>query len=803
MALEAEELVAVERLVNDPGCRQWLNTRMLPDSKKNLRNYLFGFDDLDVAHAFDEIVEEAWRRIFQPGLIGAGAVEPRRKSGGADRIARKAFDESLISAPFRFIDLPDAVVPPEDDDPVTLDYPEPNRFCGTVRFQLIAETPLLIGAPTRARTENERDNPPVEPLRLGAKGPWIIPGATLRGMLRSACEIVGYGKLQRGNWHHRYGLRDFTHRDYRERSVSKVAEVHAGFLHVRDAAPGDDPSTVTDDGQVFELTKTRRDWAHVPITALREIDVDVVTPDETPNAGRNAYWINKPLKQKYAAVGMLDAERRPAFTRTYGFSGLKKLSNGGLEASPVKDGGEPGVLVFAGPFPGKGNKKVEYAFFPDPNAKPVALPRDRAELFIRINSKPSKNKTEPDGNWKELLPSARAGRIPVFYVGDPEQGGEDFFFGLTRLFKVPHRLTVGGVIAESQEQHIGCGKPERRGSDGKMVLSGYNDDFVERLFGYVIEPKDVVQDYDEESFDPASIAKKGRIACGFMRLEPDTPVRVENDPVVVVQMGPRASFAPLYLRSGEKAGYEKDYSRGDVKLAGRKAYFARYSKPDPSQALQSIRVEGEKQLAMIRESSRGRSDGRDTWSHLKFLMPAGEKLPVFSGEIRLHNVSAAEIGLVLYALTHGGDAKRRFRHMVGRAKPFGAGQMRVGAVALHLDPNDGKSERLGPPQTDEIYDDATGTGFTNSGGIGLTPFLEAFETYMRGHVPGFPNVPPVTEWLGMCDPANGEKAAESLHYQPLKSFAAVRDMFKPLPGNSERPKAVDRLLPAPRSKPAR
>ena len=55
----------------------------------------------------------------------------------------------------------------------------------------------------------------------------------------------------------------------------------------------------------------------------------------------------------------------------------------------------------------------------------------------------------------------------------------------------------------------------------------------------------------------------------------------------------------------------------------------------------------------------------------------------FSSRIRLHNVTAEEIGLVLYALGHGGDPKKPYRHQIGRAKPYGAGE-----VARRLRPPD-------------------------------------------------------------------------------------------------------------------
>jgi CRISPR-associated protein (TIGR03986 family) len=780
MALDKHALEAVAMLLEK--CEPWLAALGNPQSKTNLKGYL-------------DINSKADRPDYDEIIATADSQRKLGKSaGGSDdkTVNRHPYDPSIITAPFRFIDLPDQIAVPETEAPPALDMPVEGHFCGTISYELFAETPLLIGGPTREKRPGEQDNPAVEPLKLGAKGTYVIPGATMRGMIRAACEIVGYAKLTRGNWHHRYGMRDFEHRLYREKSVSKSEEVHSGFLVMRKPHKDDDVKCVFEDNNedfVFELTPCRRQWAQVPVTSLAAMGMRG-TPDRKD---RPRTWVELGLDEKYSQAGMLNG-KLPVFTRTYGLSATSSTKSK-REMSLAASGGEPGVLVFAGKFPGNGKKKFEYAFFPADPGKPVLIPRERAELFIALNSKPSKNKPEPDGSWKVLKPVAKQGRIPVFYVGKPDIGGKDFFFGLTRLFKIPHDLSVGDVLLSSQGAHKPDVKFEKRDSDGKRVLTHYKDDFVERLFGYVIEPKDVVADYSTESFDPKGIARKGRVAFGFAMLDMRTPVKVEPIPVSVVQMAPRASFAPFYLRSDGKQSFEKDYSVGDIRLAGRKAYFPRYTRPEPAAALQKIKTMGQQQIAAI-------PDAAAVQSNLRFLMPAGGAQPRFSGEIRLHNVSAAEIGLVLFALTHGGDKDGRFRHMMGRAKPFGAGQMRLGGITLELKPNHSDNGLVRAADAAEAHDPATGKGVATPDSNSPAPFLQAFEQHMRKFAPGFPAVAPVEEWLGMCDPAQGEKAG-NLDYQPLPSFNKIRKMFKPLPGASKKPEPLDRLLAPPRVKPAR
>jgi CRISPR/Cas system CSM-associated protein Csm3 (group 7 of RAMP superfamily) len=99
------------------------------------------------------------------------------------------------------------VLPPESG-PVALDEPLPNGFCATITVDWIAETPLLVGGAAAPKKKGEI----VEPLTIG--GRYELPGATLRGLLRNAVEIVAHGKMTQGNWHYRFGARDFVHPYY-------------------------------------------------------------------------------------------------------------------------------------------------------------------------------------------------------------------------------------------------------------------------------------------------------------------------------------------------------------------------------------------------------------------------------------------------------------------------------------------------------------------------------------------------------------------------------------------------------------
>ena len=125
-------------------------------------------------------------------------------------------------------------------------------------------------------------------------------------------------------------------------------------------------------------------------------------------------------------------------------------------------------------------------------------------------------------------------------------------------------------------------------------------------------------------------------------------------------MAPRASYAPFYLR-----GTYKDWSDNEARLAGRKRYFPRFpaaAAPGAGQAAARTKLYG------FLRSWIGNAN-RDTQSHLAYLEPATDAAELtFYGAIRVHNVSAAELGMLLWALTHGGDPAKPYRHMVGRGQ---------------------------------------------------------------------------------------------------------------------------------------
>jgi CRISPR-associated protein (TIGR03986 family) len=662
--------------------------------------------------------------------------------------ASPEIDPSLGVAPYRFVELADAVVAPpvavgaivEDSNKGWHDKPFASGFRGEIVVEWAAETPLLIG--------DEKDGV-VAPLRLNGEKDYWIPGASFRGMIRSAAEIVGHARLEQVNRNHVFALRDFEHPYYNDvegkfggPKLGSAAKVEIGWLRRNGEAATIEPSRL----------------AYVGVEEL--LASGYVGGQYTAEQ-----WRLLPLETKYAAAGMR-AGREINFGKTFNFGPSKPDAQGRARVIPVLGGGLRGVLVFSGPTPKPGDrqshleiqrlaKKVEYVALDMPDTqKPVPLTAESWRRFELVHTKQGGNERKPDGSWALLENTAASRPIPVFYTGDLIRQGKDFAFGLTRLFRVPHRFTVGDLLHR------------QRAHDMADSLEPYEPDFVSALFGFVHEAADVGR---SAAGDETDLALKGRVAFSGARIgKTDKQDPVVDAPVETVMMSPRASFSPFYLR-----GKVKDWSDEKARIAGRKVYPPRFSGTAPNAALAAIRDHLDKQVTRLTPRARANSDSKSTLRLLK--EGKGGELR-FSSRIRLHNVTAEEVGLVLFALTHGGDPGKPCRHLIGRAKPYGAGQLRVVSARLTLEANGPEGlallkapddeEKPGAHQEGFCPGDSMTTGYRGEN-VSHRPFLQALEKHMRdpGRAFGtealalreFPATRAVQQFLGAADPREGAK----------------------------------------------
>ena len=690
----------------------------------------------------DARLAEAGSTPRQAQQGGGRGPQPSYKSRNQRPTPRPAYNGPM-SAPYRFVEIPGNIVRPKGSGAVNINEPLADGFSAEICIDWVAETPLLIG---EARQRNDSRSPELTgPLRMGDA--YVVPGSSFKGMVRAAMEIVTFARLSPVN-DHKFGLRDFLHPGYASDSgesgsypVGDVNKLRAGWLNKADK-PDDDGNPV------YELSPC--DWSLMEVPSMLN--------GYFMNGSRcrlREDWVRYDVMRKYIEAGLikngqLASHKRCTFRRIGDINGKSALN-------PDRNGGVSGFPVFSNKAPGfKSKKRLEYVFHGGESCAYV-LTAEEFLQFERIHSKPGKRGLDPDGTWRIFRPMLDKGvPIPVFFVGEPDaekqakgtNESKPFAMGLTRLFKVPHEYSVGDVIRRKHGPH-GKKPKVRANGEGRRPYS-VECDFAENLFGFVLEQDQFDEDDGKGTANKLkAVAQKGRIAFSFARIDA-SQVR-ESKQINTVMMGPRASFAPFYLR-----GDFKDYSDGSAMLSGRKRYLPRYT--DSGRKAAGGAVFG----ALSAMISREQEKNLNVQTALKFLVPADGEEFKFTSRIRLHNVSRAELGAVLWVLTFGGISN--CRHMLGRARPFGAGQLRARIARLDVKANRGDAQ----PAQEELVRD--------------------FETFMDTQVPGWLTSKPVLEYLALCDPETGARLTREnkLSYiRAVRDFGAIRKTTQPLkvPGN--------------------
>jgi len=705
----------------------------LPD-----RQLMGGLDDI-VDAVFEQpeiegLAEADIRAVAREFLLQRQRASAPKSSGHPRVLAQPlAQDTRLHKAQYRFVTLNDQIVTADTPD---IDLPLPDNLCATLSVAWHVDTPILVG---------EERGDVTGPMKLGEQ--WMLPGSTLRGLLRSVVETASFGRLARFNEHERYSFRDFTREDYR--ALVEVSKVRAGWL--RQVA-----------GR-YEIIATKGDGKNWGVVDALSLGVAVGGADEIT---RRRAWakLDRTAKGRLLeGFGTLDPEdrRRLPFKHaaTDEFDQRVYVADPtGLDCALVVTGKQPAPKTTA-----EGDKLVrrfEYVLELPEGPQSVGLTDEAWARFEVANCRSGRKGREPDGAWAELKPIADRGRlVPVFWVGDlANNADEGFALGLTRLFKVPHAFSPGDVADRSNKGHRRVGL-----SDLRPVT-----DMAEALFGHVIEPRDA--DWPETEVEK-TFARRGRVAVSFA-LASREGFRPSASAIRTIMAGPRPSFAPFYLRAGPRHG-DRDWSDPDSRLAGRKRYVPRYAMERgdiPNDLTQNLA----KPIEAYRQMSSPPKDPPPTVvTELLFLEPLLPGKSTFAGEIRLHNVSPVEAGAVVWALTFGG--RSRHRHMIGRAKGFGAGQARATITNL--------------------------TGQTNMGSPlspgDLTGWMNTFEAHMEKETGGrWASSATINDLLAATDPAVGAAFDEAGKLSSL-NLGDRPNPFQAL----RREKAGDRLLTLPKQSP--
>jgi len=471
----------------------------------------------------------------------------------------------------------------------------------------------------------------------------VIPGSSLRGMLRGVLEIASYGKVSRvTNKHLFFRSVDNTSlgRDYRDRMVGKEQfgnKVEGGFL-TRHASV-DDVGTIT---TCRVLRIPRQIAAQLGDGRLPNLAND--TPD-----WRQQYhqvWVKLPTK------GVLLTERDVWM---------------GQGDPAVPGDWRKGVLVITGASPGK---KKEFVFLlPDANVKPIPVPRvrddpDQQDLIERFHdddqitqwqerafpvNKPGEGCRERPGLLR-ALPSDPGD--PVFFLREEVGKGTEpklTFFGRAQMFRLPYQHTPLDLVPT-----------ELRGED--------SIDYAEALFGYVRAKKDRSGPSSSARQGTKARAYAGRISVGDAILVAGQGDVLAARPIVPPILGtPKPTAFQHYLVQQQSVRDQlTHFDTPRARLRGHKRYWHQGQRTLDDIALK------EEQLRAVPPASTQHTQVRPVLPDTRFLF-----------RVYFENLSKRELGALCWTLHPHGPEGVEYAHSLGMGKSLGMGGVQLHAT-LHL-----------------------------------------------------------------------------------------------------------------------
>lgn len=553
--------------------------------------------------------------------------------------------EVTAVAPYNFIPLPEKMVvaqPPLDHDSY---QPEPVAYTGWVECELETCSPTYIRGMLTEKQFAEFGEAGPDKLADKQKEAManffgiahdvpLIPGSSLRGMIRQLAEIVGHGRMRYVSPTPTFTYRavaaqnDDPLRDpYREVVGPFARNVRAGFLQKR----GDDwwiePAALPASLNLAEkgafLKVKERD---IPAKAI-------------PNLLR----LNSPDYHPQYHLVTFEVETRRGKQGPY--SSITRI--GSRQASYQNEG----VLICSGNMIESGQQGQKS---PRKNHA-LILPKDRQARAIKIDSQAIQDYRDGLTPFQEDELSDWAGKgwgvlkdgAPVFYV--PE-GNTVRYFGHSPNFRIPARLNLPGETrAANPRDFVPANLRENK-----------DPDLVDAIFGWV-----------EDKHDPGIGLKgqrAGRVFFTDAQFESaNGDLWYKDKPVTLhVLSGPKATTFQHYLVQDGQAGQIGHSPDNKVMLAhyatpptetqirGYKLYW--HKGEQPGIEANATELKHPKQLTQIKPVQTG--------VHFRF-------------KVHFENLRPEELGLLWWVLALPGEPGKQYRHKLGMGKPLG-----MGAVAI-------------------------------------------------------------------------------------------------------------------------
>ena len=437
-----------------------------------------------------------------------------------------------IRAPYSFVPLANWVFFPSWAADASHDVPYADGICGTLTFRVMAESPLLV---VGERLDGDKH------FARAPDGRWMIPGSSLRGMIRNVLEIATFGKMSLVD-DRRQGVRDLSgglptyNRMMNERVGSAYrARARTGWLRFQNGMWLIYPCrhVRVEHNELAELLGGD--------TGRRFLEFVRGRLDEIRRTAQAKY------RQWEELGGSLDIRFEPAHEEDHLHSRGNLLRY--AKAEQLGCGHRLGRLVLTGQ-PGP-RKHMEFIFY---DTEPVPLEPDPRIMRAFFQT----HEESRDWDWWRRSQRKTGQDIPIFFIASENKVTS---LGMTQMYKLPYRLSTHEALGNSGSDHLDRERP----------------DFVETLFGHT------------SSGMPGSVGLKSRVAFGTAFCSRGQLAT----PATLILSQPKSTYYPSYIlqqadASGNRLEPEvRGYSTlmdSDAKLHGWKRYPARPFRKPPDVA---------------------------------------------------------------------------------------------------------------------------------------------------------------------------------------------------------------------------
>ncbi|MDX9955069.1 MAG: TIGR03986 family CRISPR-associated RAMP protein [Anaerolineae bacterium] len=540
-------------------------------------------------------------------------------------------------APYNFVPLPEQVVLAQA--PLTHDAYHPEGLTGWIECELETCAPTYIrGMMTELLFEQQGEKKPdalSEEEKL-ARAPFfstgegeiagfpapVIPGSSLRGMIRALVEIAGYGRMR---WVGREPT--FTFRAVAASRDDPLPQPYEDIM-------GRYGSNV----RAGYLVRMGEEWVIHP--ARR--------PQDLGFSERNPYLKVKERQIQATAITGYVRLNSPRYRPAYypvSFEGEAHQSKRGSFTAITRIGDPKtgyryrGVLVCSGNMletnaSGDSPRKSHTLVLePDPRARPLPINKQVIEDYLA-----GLTPYQKESLWAGAQGCLKEG-APVFYVTD---GKDIVAFGHSPNFRAPARI-AGADHASNPQDFV----PDD-------LTNAAQPDLADAIFGWV-----------EENGAGLKEQRAGRVFfqdAHFVKAEGQ--VWYKPQPVTPHTLAaPKPTTFQHYLVQDAQQGHDPDDKAqlahygtppDQTQIRGHKLYWHKGNQPDIEAT--ATELQHKTQLTRIMPLAVG--------AQFKF-------------RVRFENLRPEELGALLWALSLPGEADKTYRHKLGMGKPLG-----MGAVAI-------------------------------------------------------------------------------------------------------------------------